>query len=517
MNLLNRLSPAPARDLLASCVVFLVALPLCMGIAIASGLPPEKGLITGIVGGLVVGVIAGSPLQVSGPAAGLAVIVFDIVSSHGIGMLGPILLLAGALQIAGGVAGIGRWFKAISPAVIYGMLAGIGALILIAQLHVMMDRRPEAEAISNLIAIPEALFGAVSGGSQSAALMIGALTIMVMVGWDKLKPHRVRFLPGALLGVVAGALAANLLGLEIAFIAVPGNMLDAIDAPGLGDLLGLANAGILVTALTVAFIASAETLLSAGAVDRMHDGVRTDYDKELRAQGVGNMICGGLGALPMTGVIVRSSTNVQAGAVSRWSAVLHGVWLAIFVLALPFVLNLVPTAALGAVLVVTGVKLMEVDAVRRLAGYGRMPVVIYAATFLGIVSVDLLTGVLVGIALSFAEVIYKAARLRVSVEEAEGSRVEMGLDGAATFMQTPRLGAILERLPPDTELHVRTARLTYIDHACLELFESWAAQNKAGGAKLVPHWGEAEARHEAGREHDRRERAEQPGRRQAIA
>ncbi|SNB64083.1 Sulfate permease, MFS superfamily [Arboricoccus pini] len=486
--MLGRLTPSPGRDLMASFVVFLVALPLCMGIAIASGLPPEKGLVTGIVGGIVGGLLAGSPFQVSGPAAGLAVIVFDIVNTQGVGLLGPILILAGLFQVLAAMAGLGRWFRAISPAVIYGMLAGIGALILIAQIHVMLGRRPEADAIANLAAIPQALLGTIDGGSDAAALLIGLLTILLMVGWDKLKPRRLRFLPGALMGVVAAALAAWLTGAPVAYVDVPGNIMAALRPPGGGELLGLAQAGVIVTALTLAFIASAETLLSAGAVDRMHDGARTDYNKELRAQGIGNMICGGLGALPMTGVIVRSSTNVQAGAVSRWSAVLHGLWIALFVLAFPFILKLIPTASLGAILVVTGVKLMEVEAVKRLAGYGRMPLFVYAATFLGTVFIDLLTGVLVGIALSFAEVIYKAARLRVTIEEAGPSRIEMSLEGAATFLQTPRLGAILERLPPGTELHVRTAPQTYIDHACKDLLENWARQNRSHGARLVEDW-----------------------------
>ena len=176
-----------SRDFTASIVVFLVAMPLCMGIAIASGVPPEKGLITGIIGGIVVGALAGSPLQVSGPAAGLAVVVFELVRDKGLSALGPILILAGLIQLIAGILKVGGWFRAISPAVVHGMLAGIGVLIVVGQFHVLFDARPLPSGIQNLLAIPGRLFGLsatnVSGVEQ--AFMIGLLTIAAMLGWDR--------------------------------------------------------------------------------------------------------------------------------------------------------------------------------------------------------------------------------------------------------------------------------------------------------------------------------------------
>lgn len=340
-----------ARDFTASIVVFLVAMPLCMGIAVASGVAPEKGLITGIIGGIVVGALAGSPLQVSGPAAGLAVIVFELVREHGASALGPILVLAGLLQLAAGLLRLGGWFRAISPAVVHGMLAGIGALIVIAQFHVLFDAKPVSGGLEGLAAVPARLAGLSPTSLQATelAFAVGLLTIGAMLAWERFRPASLKLVPGALVGVLAGTVAAVVTAIPVARVDVPESIFAAIEAPGPSFLAALQSPALILSAVAIAFIASAETLLSAAAVDRMHDGPRTLYDKELRAQGVGNLLCGLAGALPMTGVIVRSSANVQAGAVSRASTMLHGGWILGFVAVLPFVLREVPMAALAGI------------------------------------------------------------------------------------------------------------------------------------------------------------------------
>ncbi|WP_170799631.1 SulP family inorganic anion transporter [Stutzerimonas stutzeri] len=474
------------RDLMASVVVFLVALPLCMGIAIASGLPPAKGVITGIVGGLVVGWLAGAPLQVSGPAAGLTVLVFELVQQYGAAMLGPILLLAGALQLLAGRLKLGCWFRVTAPAVVYGMLAGIGVLIVLSQLHVMMDAQPEASGLDNLGAFPAALWAALpfSGGNGMAAASLGLLTIACMWTWDRLRPQRLRLLPGALLGVAAATLVGLWLGLDVRRVEVPDNLADAISWLQPADLLAFADPGLLVAALAVAFIASAETLLSAAAVDRMHQGPRADFDRELTAQGVGNMLCGVLGALPMTGVIVRSSANVQAGARTRLSAMLHALWLLAAVVLLAALLEQIPVASLAGVLVYTGLKLINLDALRQLGRYGRMAMLIHVATALTIVATDLLTGVLLGFALTLAQLAWQASRLKIGVVR-DGRRVELRMQGAATFLRVPQLARALQGVPQDAWLHVPMAHLRYIDHACMELLEEWQRANQASGARLI--------------------------------
>ena len=437
------------RDLMASVVVFLVALPLCMGIAIASGLPPAKGVITGIVGGLVVGWLAGAPLQVSGPAAGLTVLVFELVQQYGAATLGPILLLAGALQLLAGRLKLGCWFRVTAPAVVYGMLAGIGILIVLSQLHVMMDAQPEASGLDNLGAFPAALWAALpfSGGNGMAAASLGLLTIACMWTWDRLRPQRLRLLPGALLGVAAATLVGLWLGLDVRRVEVPDNLADAISWLQPADLLAFADPGLLVAALAVAFIASAETLL-------------------------------------MTGVIVRSSANVQAGARTRLSAMLHALWLLAAVVLLAALLEQIPVASLAGVLVYTGLKLIDLDALRQLGRYGRMAMLIHVATALTIVATDLLTGVLLGFALTLAQLAWQASRLKIGVVR-DGRRVELRMQGAATFLRVPQLARALQGVPQDAWLHVPMAHLRYIDHACMELLEEWQRANQASGARLI--------------------------------
>jgi MFS superfamily sulfate permease-like transporter len=489
MSLAKPASGFLVRDFTASIVVFLVAMPLCMGIAIASGVPPEKGLITGIIGGIVVGMLAGSPLQVSGPAAGLAVIVFELIRDQGLSALGPILILAGLIQVVAGIFKLGGWFRAISPAVVHGMLAGIGVLIVVGQFHVLFDAKPLSSGLDNLAAMPGRLLGLDPANAQASelALVIALLTIGVMIAWEKFRPAALRLVPGALLGVIAGTLAAYLLGLDVTRVNVPQSIAAAVSLPDASVFAKWLDPSVLAAALAIAFIASAETLLSAAAVDKMHDGVRTDYNKELRAQGIGNLLCGAAGALPMTGVIVRSSANVQAGAVTRLSAILHGVWILGFVALLPWLLREIPMAALGAVLVVTGWKLVNVGHVRELfRHHGALPAVIWAATLVIVVAEDLLTGVLVGIALSLIEVIPHFKRLKLGVDHHEADEhAAISLSGTATFVQLPRLSDALDKAPADKPLTIDVRGLAAVDHSCAELFREWLARRRASGASVT--------------------------------
>ncbi|MET0336479.1 MAG: SulP family inorganic anion transporter [Caulobacter sp.] len=476
-----------ARDLTASLVVFLVAMPLCMGIAVASGVPPEKGLITGIIGGIVVGALAGSPLQVSGPAAGLAVIVFELIRDHGLSALGPVLILAGAIQVLAGILRLGGWFRAISPAVVHGMLAGIGVLIVAGQFHVLFDAKPLANGVENLVAAPGRVLGLGAGGAavQQAAL-VGVFSILAMLGWEKFRPKALRLVPGALIAVLAGTFLAAGLSLGVTRVEVPASIVAAVVPPS-GDALSLFfNPTIITLAIAIAFIASAETLLSAAAVDRMHDGVRTKYDKELRAQGIGNMLCGFAGALPMTGVIVRSSANVQAGAVTRLSAILHGVWILGLVALAPWLLRQIPMAALAAILVVTGFRLISLKHVRHLLHqYGPMPAAIWAGTLIMVVATDLLTGVLVGLALSLVELIPHIRRAKLNIEQStDEENSSLALNGTATFVSLPKLSAALESTPARGTVRINLERLAHIDHTCAEMLNDWLQRNRDAGVKV---------------------------------
>lgn len=609
--------PAPAgwwkADLSASLVVFLVALPLCMGIAIASGAPVTAGLVTGIVGGLVTGALAGSPLQVSGPAAGLTVVVYQLIQEHGLERLGIVVLLAGGFQILAGAVRLGQWFRAVSPAVIRGMLAGIGVLIFAGQFHVMVDDKPRKNGLQNLLSIPEAiekgmpvplprlgspeeralrvaqlkllgslhlqqqelmeevhhvLVGKSEDGQQAEdfpadewlkslarrqetilavlrehepvraagewlkaeqdceaalaalrdghgeaarstqdqalaalgevlaaykshpwAATLGVVTILMIMVWHAFVERRFRFVPAPLAAVLLATVLAGLLHLPVISVEVPDNLLEEIYFPSWSELAGAFNPALMFVALQVAIVASAETLLCAVAVDQMHQGPRTQFDKELVAQGVGNVVCGALSGLPMTGVVVRSSANVQAGAKTRLSAILHGLWLLVFVAMFAYILRLIPTSSLAAILVYTGYKLVDFKTMKRLLEYGKGEFIIYLATMGTIVAKDLLTGVIVGIVLSMVKLLVTFARLRISVEpDPDGQRWTMSLRGSATFLRLPQLAAALDRVPQAAELHVRFDQLAYIDHACLDLLMNWEKQHVATGGRLVVNW-----------------------------
>jgi MFS superfamily sulfate permease-like transporter len=460
---------------MASIVVLLVALPLCMGIAIASGAPPALGLITGVVGGLVVGFLAGQPLLVSGPAASLAVMVWQLVQDFGLAALGPAVLISGVFQLAAGTAGLGRWFRAVSPAVIQGMLAGIGLLIFASQFHVMVDDSPRGGGLANLISIPEAIYKGIfplDGSVHHIAAVIGLLTIASLLLWNRFRPAALKMLPGPLIGVVIATFTAWVLALPIARVEVPASLLSSLNWMTIDALPLLKEPGFWADAIGLAIIASAATLLSATAVDRTHGGRRTQYNKELRAQGIGNILCGIVGALPMTGVIVRSSANVEAGAQTKWSAILHGAWILILVVAFPQLLSLIPTASLAAILVYIGWKLVGIEGLRRLATKGRGGVVIWVATVTMIVATDLLIGVATGFALALAHLLITFARLDVRVVQ-DGDRYDVELLGAATFMSLPKLAEALESIPDHSEVHVHLDKVAYLDHASIELVEDW--------------------------------------------
>ncbi len=618
------------RDVLASIVVFLVALPLCMGIAIASGAPIAAGLLSGIVGGLLVGVLAGSPLQVSGPAAGLTVIVYEVIQRHGLEVFGLVVLVAGALQLVAGVLKLGQWFRAVSPAVIQGMLAGIGVLIFASQFHVMFDNQPKGSGVENLKAIPQSIsrafvppevtarsdrqfrteklkqigelhrqqdqlreqiakllpeseeewastdgiaveamrpawvdqqaeitrrletaagelmrFAPEGGGydaegvqrattaavgaSRSAledlqrdpaaalesqqhaasairsllaqlknhhlAAMVGVLTILLIVAWQSLAPKKVRVVPAPLVAVVLVTILTAARALPVLYVEVPENLFQDMKFLAFADTFTMPWGAVLQMAVVLAVVASAETLLCATAVDQMHQGQRTQYDKELAAQGIGNMVCGLVGALPMTGVIVRSSANVQAGATTRLSAILHGLWLLLFVAVLGSMLRMIPTASLAAILVYTGYKLVNLKAVRKLWQMGKGEVAIYAATLVTIVVADLLTGVILGVVLSAVKLLYTFSHLSTELELSDSTpRAVLSLDGTATFVSLPKLAAALERVPQNAELHVDLQHLAYVDHACLELLMTWARQHQAVGGRLVIDWDSLHAR-----------------------
>lgn len=481
------LSPSILKtDLRASIVVFLVALPLAMGIAIASGYPPVAGLITGIIGGIVVGSISGAPLQVSGAAAGLSVLVFQGVQQFGLANMGLVILLAGIFQVAAGIGGIGRWFQAVSPTVLHAMLAGIGVLIVGSQFHVMLDFAPKGSGIANISTIPKAIeevFSS-SGHAYGFAFALGLLSIGTMLLWPKLIKGKLKVLPAPLIAVFVSGIIAWLAGLQINYVKIPDNLFTNWTFGALDFRSIIQTPALLGAALQLALIASAESLLCAGAVDQMHTGPRAKFDRELTAQGIGNVFCGVLGVLPMTGVIVRSSANLNAGATTRLSAIFHGVWLLVFALVFPEILSFIPISALAGILVYTGMKLVNIDEIRSLYRHGKTELAIYLTTLSVIVCYDLLTGVLLGLALSSIKILRQLSHLSISIEQDPSVRhLVINLRGAATFLRLPKLVRALEKVPPGASVEIK-ANLQLIDPACVEHIKQWRKRHSQSGGRI---------------------------------
>ncbi|KAB1142153.1 SulP family inorganic anion transporter [Streptomyces luteolifulvus] len=462
-------------DLSASLVVFLVALPLCVGVALASGVPAELGLVTGIVGGLVAGALPGSSLQVSGPAAGLTVLVYEAVQRYGLETLGVLVFAAGLVQLGLGALRLGRWFRAVSVAVVQGMLAGIGLMLVAGQVYALGDAAAPATGlgkVAGLVSLPGLL--------DPVALSVGGATLAVLLLWPRWK-RAARLVPGPLVAVALAAAVTGAFDLGVRRVDVRG-LLDAVRVPEAGDFGRLTEVGVIGTVVAFALIASAESLFSAAAVDRLHRGARTDYDRELMAQGAGNAVCGVLGALPLTAVIVRSAANVQAGARTKASRVLHGVWLLVFTVVLPGVLGLIPVAALAGLLVHAGCKLVPVREVRGLWRGHRGEVVVLGVTAGVILAGSLFEGVLVGLALAIGKTAWDASHVHVETEDRGEGGLLVRVLGHATFLRLPKLLDELESLPHDREVKLELGGLRHLDHACAAALEGWAA---ARGQELV--------------------------------
>jgi carbonic anhydrase len=462
------------RELAASLVVFLVALPLSLGIALASGAPLMAGVIAAIVGGVVVGLSGGAPLQVSGPAAGLTVIVFGMVQKFGWSTTCALTAAAGAVQMGMGTARIAHLALAISPAVIHGMLAAIGILIALSQAHVVLGDTPAGAGLANLKALPHAILM-----HHPPATAVGLATIAILFAWPFVPWKKVKQIPAALVAVVATTIATMLLGWKVPLVNLSGSLFQSLHLPALpaGNF-----AAAVVAVLTIAFVASAESLLCAVATDKMHNGDRANLNKELIGQGAGNFVSGLIGGLPITGVIVRSSVNIASGATSRWSTVMHGLWILLFVGALPGVLNSVPLAALAGLLVYTGIRLVNVAHIRDL--HARGEIAVYVVTLLAIVCTDLLVGLGIGFAVAICRLLWNLTHVEITTVH-KATHWNVYVDGTLTFAAVPKLVNKLQSIPAGQEVEVDLS-LRYMDHAGFEALNSWAeSYERTGGTVHV--------------------------------
>ncbi|MFI9511308.1 solute carrier family 23 protein [Nocardia sp. NPDC052566] len=469
----ERLNSVLRHDLPASIVVFLVALPLSLGIAVASGAPIAAGLIAAVVGGIVAGALGGSPLQVSGPAAGLTVVVAESINQFGWRVTSFIVVAAGVLQILFGLSRIARAALAVAPVVVHAMLAGIGITIALQQIHVLLGGSSHSSAWNNIIELPGQLLN-LHGGDA----FVGAVVIVVMLTW-RYVPEKLRKVPGPLVAVVVGTVLAMVLPTGAERIVLSGSLFDAIALPRIPDG---GWSSIAMTVLTIALIASVESLLSAVAVDKMQTGPRTNFDRELVGQGSANVLSGLLGGLPVTGVIVRSATNVQAGARSRASAVLHGLWILLFSVALVGLVEQIPKAALAGLLIVIGIQLVKVGHIKLARRTGDL--LVYAVTVLGVVFLNLLEGVVIGLVLAFALLLWRVVRVAIVAKPIPGSqRWLVAIDGSCTFLALPKLSAEFAKVPAGADVTVEMT-VDFLDHAAFEAIEEWVRQQESSGGTV---------------------------------
>lgn len=490
VNLLANLK----SDFASGLVVFLVALPLCLGIALASGAPPLSGIIAGIIGGLVIGGLSNSNISVSGPAAGLIAIVIDAITQFGafeIFLLA--VLLAGVLQVILGFLKAGALSNYIPSNVIEGMLAGIGVIIVINQLeHALGYDKTGNAGEESLFRLdggnPFADIPDIMARIHPGAVVITLASLFILIFWDKVPfLKKLRLLPAALFAVVAGIL------LNEAFLAAGSGLALSAEhlvklpiAEGLDDIRGflrlpdftaIANPQVWIVAATIAVVASVETLLCIEASDRMDVQKRyTDTNRELKAQGVGNILSGLIGGLPITSVVVRSSANASAGAKSKLSTMIHGTLLLICVLAIPFLLNKIPLATLAAVLLMVGYKLAKPATVMHFWHRGKYQFVPFIATLLGVVFTDLLKGVALGIVISVVFILRGNMKRAYTPREdsyQDGDIIHIDLAQEVSFLNKAEIKRTLSEIPENAKVIIDASDTVYIAHDVLDLIQEF--------------------------------------------
>ncbi len=489
-SLLSTLS----SDFPASVVVFLVALPLCLGIAMASGAPLISGLIAGVVGGIVVGSLSGSTLGVSGPAAGLAVIVLLAIQDLGSFELFLVaVVLAGVIQIGLGYARAGIIAYYFPSSVITGMLSGIGLLIILKQLpHAFgYDGDPVGELSYNQ-PDGETTFtelGHLLDPISAGPLMIATVSLAILLLWDTRRLKQIKLfalLPGPLVAVLVG-IALNVIFKSTTDLALtPEQAVRIPETNGFAslsslftfpDLKGLARSEVYTTAIVLAVVGSLETLLCVEATDKLDSSKRvTPTNRELKAQGVGNIVSGLLGGLPVTQVIVRSSANIQAGAKSKVSAILHGFLLIASVIAIPTLMNLIPLATLAAILLVVGYKLAKPAVFAKMFRQGWGQFIPFLVTVVGIVTTDLLIGIGMGLHAAVIVILFESYRLPFQIKKVahkRGERIKIVLAQQVTFLNKASILRTLSSVPDDSTVEIDASESVFIHQDVLEIIENF--------------------------------------------
>jgi SulP family sulfate permease len=501
---MNSLLKELKHDLPASIVVFFVAVPLCLGIALASGAPLFAGLIAGVVGGIVVGAASGSPLGVSGPAAGLAVIVLNAIATLG-GSFEAFLaavVLAGVLQVAMGYLGLGSIAYYFPSSVIKGMLTGIGLLIIIKQIpHALGSFPPPGDAL--IVSGGAPATGTIDGVLQSlnmGAVFIAGVSLVLLVAWDTILAPRFklfRTVPGPLAAVALGILLSSLyasgalpwsLGAhQMVAIPIAGSFAEFLGQHTAPDFSFLTNTDVYVIAVVLAFVASIETLLCVEATDRLDPQKRiTPTNQELKAQGLGNVISGMIGGLPITQVIVRSSANITFGGRTKLSTILHGGWILVSIATIPWLLNMIPLATLAAVLFIVGYKLAKPALFKQMYRHGWEQFVPFVATVAGILATDLLRGIAIGMGVAIVVVLHHNLRNPFTIQQhapgTEEYRIQLAEE--VSFLNKGRVLEQLAAIPDKAHVVIDASQSKVIDFDVREMLRDFQTSAPARDIKV---------------------------------
>lgn len=507
------------NDLPASIVVFFVALPLCLGISVASGAEPITGLIAGIVGGIIVGAASGSKIGVSGPAAGLAVIVATAIGNLGYENFLVAVVLAGVFQIILGALKAGIIGYYFPSSVIKGMLTGIGIVIILKEIPYFfgLDKNPEGDFAflqvdgeNTLTELLKAINAVISGNFDYGATIIAIIAMAILLLWGNVLSKK-----GKIFQLIQGPLVAVVIGIIYYFITKDSDLAlspeHLVSVPVAEDLSGLkalltfpdfsaiTNPQVLITAFTIGLVASLETLLCVEATDKLDPNKNvTPTNRELFAQGSGNIVSGLIGGLPVTQVIVRSSANIQSGGRTKASAVIHGFFLLISIITIPTVLNLIPLSVLAAILFIVGYKLAKPRLFKEMYNLGMKQFLPFIVTILGIVFIDLLWGIGLGLAVGIIVILIKSYQnshfLHIEGEDVDDGNIKMTLAEEVTFFNKAAILKELDSLPKNSYLELDVRKTRYLDNDIIEILEDFAfkAKERNIDIKLISERGTVE-------------------------
>ncbi len=487
-------------DLPASIVVFFVALPLCLGIALASGAPLFSGVIAGIIGGIVVGGLSGSKIGVSGPAAGLAAIVLTAIGALG-GYQNFLLavVLGGIIQIVFGVLKAGIIGYYFPSSVIKGMLTGIGIIIILKQIPHFFGYDPDPEGDFAFFQVDgqntfSEIIETVNNISPGATL-IAFVALGILLLWDKVlskKGKIFKLIQGPLVAVAAG-IVFYILSKDSGSLSISSDHLVSVPIPidaasffgqfSFPNFSAITNPQVWITAFTIALVASLETLLCVEATDKLDpDKNVTPTNRELLAQGTGNIISGMIGGLPITQVIVRSSANIQSGGKSKLSAIIHGFFLLISVILIPRLLNMIPLSVLAAILFIVGFKLAKPSLFKKMYAMGWKQFIPFTVTVVGIIFTDLLIGIGLGLAVGIIVILIKSYQnshfLHIEDKSNGKHRIKMTLAEEVTFFNKGAILKELDSLPRDTYLELDVRKTRYLDNDIIEILDDFAFKAK---------------------------------------